>query len=251
MRRILLLGVLTIGLVGGCGTAEEGNGPITWPSGPPQVVASYGNGGGFVPYAWHLLEGPRMVVYSDGRAVADARRTLTLTSAELSDLVHGLRRQLSGLGPTVTARGATQVMDASSVTLRVRRDDQTLQSVSAYALSADLGYPDRLVQARDRLEQLAVRVLHDGAPYTSDRILLVAETRTGDEPAAAAWPQTVALPAAGADPGVRTAVLSGEAAQAVASDLPGQAWREGPWPVLQRTDGARYGVAWRYLTPEE
>lgn len=245
--------VLVTILVSACARPGPEVEPLIWSSsGEPVVVASLQVGGGFVPYAWHLMEGPRVVVYSDGRAVADSRRVLSLASDELSDLVRELRRDLSGLGPTVDAGGEMQVADAPTTTLRVRGGDGGLTSVSAYALGISRGYPARLVAARDRLENLARRTLDTGTAHTTDRLRLLLDPRSEVQDTVAAWPAGVPMPplAPGAGFEVRTADFTGAAAEA-ASMLPGQTWESGRWPLVRAPDGALYAIAWRYVGPEE
>jgi len=261
MRRILLfLLAALVGLIAACarpdddGSGGAGGEPLVWPTGPAQVLASYKVGDGFVSYSWHLMEGPRLVVYSDGRAVADSRRTLTLSSGELSALVRDLRRDLAGLGPNESASGGMQVSDAPTTVLKVRNAAGGLHSVSAYALGMMDGYPKRLAAARDRLDVLAQRVLASGTPYTSDRVRLVVEARDTADGAVRPWPVAVPLPPALADTssGVRSADLNGAAAAAAAANLPGDDWQApSPWPVLKTADGKLVAVAWRYLNPDE
>jgi hypothetical protein len=258
MRRLV---VALVGLVvlsacakpgGGPGAGPGGEPSLTWPStGAPQLVASYLVGGGFVPYGWHLMQGPRVVVYSDGLAIADSTKSLVLDARELSDLVLALREELAGFGPTATAGAEHQVADAPTTTLRVQGQNGTLTSVSAYALSEATGYSPRLVAARDRLDALSLRVLADGAAYTGETVRLVAQKLDTTDATVIAWPEGVALPPPVGDGAeLRKADLTGAEAQAVATTVPAT-WRDGPWPVLRTNDGTLYGVAWRYLVPDE
>jgi hypothetical protein len=258
MRRLL---VALVGLVVLAGCAKSGGGPgpgpggqppLTWPStGAPQLVASYQVGGGFVPYGWSLMEGPRLVVYSDGLAIAASTKSLVLDARELSDLVLALREELAGFGPTATAGAENQIADAPSTTLRVQGGDGTLTSVSAYALSEATGYSPRLVAAKDRMEALANRVLADGAAYTGQTVRLVAQKVDKTDAPVIAWPDGVALPpAVGDGTDLRKGDLTGAEATTVATTVPAT-WRDGAWPVLRTSDGALYSVAWRYLVPDE
>jgi hypothetical protein len=263
MRRRLvglgLVGILGLVVLSACGRAGGGPGsgpggdpPLTWPpTGEPQLVASYLVGGGFVPYGWHLMEGPKVVVYSDGLAIADSTKSLVLAARELSDLVLALRDELAGFGPTASAGAENQVTDAPTTTLTVQGANGTLMSVSAYALSEMTGYSPRLVAARDRLEALGRRVLADGAAYTGDTVRVVAQEQESTDATVIDWPAGVALPPpVGEGSGLRRGDLTGEQAAAVAAKVP-DTWRTGPWPVLRTADGKLYGVAWRYLVPDE
>ena len=255
----MLLAVM-VGLASACARpsgdvgGQSREGPLVWPSGQTRLVASYAVGGGFVSYSWHVMEVPRLFVYTDGHAVADSRRTLLLTATELSDLVRALRRDLSGLGASVSPSGGMQVADAPTTVLAVRNGTGALRSVSAYALGIQDGYPRQLVAARDRLEAVAKRVVAEGTAYNSDRLRLVAEPRQESGPGPVRlWPATVPVPPllAGGG-GLRTADLTGAAAANAAARLPGADWQSGgQWPLLRSADGKLYGVAWRYLLPDE
>ena len=208
-------------------------------------------GGGFVAYGYFVMEGPSLVVYSDGRAVGEAQKVLTLDQTELSQLVGGVRRDLAGLPEKVDVDAEHVIADAGTTTFEVLQPEG-LQHVSAYALSDMQGYPAKLIELRDRLEALTQRVLAEGQPYTSDRIRVVVEPR--DDAGTGTylpWPAAVPLPPPSAvGNGTRVADLTGAPAQAVAAGLPAD-WRSGPWPLLRLPDGSVAGVAWRYLTPEE
>ena len=201
------------------------------------------------------MEGPRLVVYSDGlrhrRRDEDPRRS---TPEELSDLVRALRRELDGFGPTGRRRARrTRSPTRPTTTLRVQGEDGTLTSVSAYALER----VDRLRRAAARGQGPAGGAGPPGRwptarPYTGERVRLVAQ-RLDSRRRARSSPGRPGCrcrrPSATASD-VRKADLTGAEAQAVAAKVP-DTWRAGPWPVLRTTDGKLYGVAWRYLVPDE
>jgi hypothetical protein len=194
-------------------------------------------------------------VYSDGRAVANATRTLTLTPPELSDLVRALRRDLAGQPATASPpTGGQAVADAATTVLQVRAADGSLQSVSAYALEILKGYPERLHTARARLDRLTDRVFSQGGPYTADRIRLVAEEHTGAGTGGTVqpWPAGVAVPSVvDSRLGVRQADLAGASAAAAAQALPRDEEQVGGWPLRRTNDGLLLAVSWRYLLPDE
>jgi hypothetical protein len=251
---------LAVGGLLACARAGEpgpgGVDPIVFPPGQPTLVAWYEVGGGFVPRSWSLMEGPRLVVYSDGRAVADSRRVLVLPADEVAEFIRATRADLKGLDRTVDVGAAHQIADAPTTRMTVYTGDAGLQSVSAYALGETMGYPPRLLDARDRMEALAKRVGDEGSPYSSDRLRIVLEPLVDREATVTEWPAAVPLPpllegGGKAGVGLRTAVLTGDDAAGVARALP-DAWRSGyPWPIVRLPDGTRYGVAWRYLLPDE
>jgi len=264
MRRSLGLVVLAVSavlVVAGCarsrGDASDGDssGPPISFAGPVQLVAALRFDGGFLPAGLRAIRPPRLAVYSDGRAVASASRTLTLTSPELSDLVRALRRDLAGQPATASPpTGGQAVADAATTVVQVRTADGSLQSVSAYALEILRGYPERLHAARERLDRLTGRVSSQGVPYTAERIRLVAEERTGAQTAGPVqpWPTTVPVPSVvDSQTGLRQADLAGAAAAAATQALPRDQEQVGGWPVRRTGDGLLLAVSWRYLLPDE
>src|SRR5262245_40944082 len=59
-------------------SSMQGHPAVTLPSGR-QLVALTRYEGGFVTPGWSLIQPPKIAVYADGLAVADASRTLTLS----------------------------------------------------------------------------------------------------------------------------------------------------------------------------
>jgi hypothetical protein len=212
-------------------------------------MVAFRHTGGFVPPGWTFIDAPRVVVYSDGRAVADASRVLTLSPVEVAELTRQLRRDLRGLDATVTSRQGDTVADAPSTVLQVRTATGEVQSVQAYALGIVDGYPRELVAARGRLENLAKRITTDGTVYTGARVLLVAEERS-DATVVADWPATLPVPPVNSA-GVRVADVNAADAAALLKVVPPVYELSGPWPVLRLPDGSLVGLAWRYLLPDE
>jgi hypothetical protein len=236
--------------VAGCARPAEP--PVELPSGVSLVV-EHTFVGGFVPQGYSLIEAPMLAVYSDGRAIAQASRVLTLSQSEVSELVAATRSDLSGLGPTVDVGASQHVADAPTTVLKVLDRDGNLRSVSAYALGIAQGYPDRLVAADQRMRQLADRVTRDGSPYTTTRIMLVAVERGEDgSTPILTWPPAVPVPAIiGPDSTTRRSVLAGDSAAALIQVAGHDVSTGGAWPVLRADTGLLLGVAWRYLLPDE
>ena len=260
MRRLVILVAVLGALVAGCARSpsggDGGDGGVVLPTGGAAVsVAAWRLEGGFVPAGMRAISAPRLVVYSDGRAVADAERMLTLTVRETGELVGALRHDLAGLPATATPRpGGPQVADAATSVLEVRGADGRLQSVQAYALEIVQGYPRSIYAARDRLAPLAERVARDGVPYTSDRIRLVAERReeAGAGSTVAPWPAGVPVPSTvDGQSGVRVLDLAGVQSEAAALALPRDLVQPGTWPLRRTPDGGLLAVSWRYLLPGE
>jgi hypothetical protein len=151
-RHLLLVSLGTV--LGGCArfTDDPGSGPVVLPTDPATRVASRIVAGGFVPIGYNEITPPRLAVYADGTAIADAARQLSLTSAETTDLVRGLRRDLSGLPASPKPLGKNAVADAATTTLTVLGADGKTISVSAYALGI-LHYDAALTAADERIRQ--------------------------------------------------------------------------------------------------
>ena len=261
MKRARYLALLLVATLTGCadpgpggsGGTDRADQVVVLPAGQPQLMAELSFTGGYVPASWPVIEAPRLAVYSDGRAVADVGRTLTLTLTrdELVGLVGALRRELAGLPTAVQARGRDEVYDAGSTVMVVRTAAGALQSVGAYAMGL-LEYPPAVVAASDRLKGLAERIDREGTRFTAERIRLVAEERTRAPSAGAApWPAAVAVPPPHRSQSrVRVANLSGAAVAAVTRSLPRDDRRHN-WPVRRTDDGLVLAAAWRYLLPHE
>jgi hypothetical protein len=105
---------------------------------------------------------PRLVVYGDGRTVADGKQTVHLPAGQLDSLLSGLRQDLDGLPATVHAHGAA-ISDASTVSISVRSEQGTQQTVTAMGLSAfPQAFPDRLAHAWQTLSALTTRTQQKG-----------------------------------------------------------------------------------------
>jgi hypothetical protein len=248
MRRTVaaLLGLV---LLAGCDPADPGgHAPLTWP--PGLVVASYRIFGGLAPASWGIFDEPDVVVYSDGLTVAAANLQLRLTPDEVSEVVRGLRGELSGLGPVASPSPPVLIMDAPSTTFQVREDGGNLYSVSANALTESGGFDPRLIAAKRRMEALRDRIERNGLPYVSDRVRVIAAQREQAGPTKP-WPEGVPLPPPpSAEAGVRVGVLTGDDAATLVATL-GPSPRTGNFPLLRTEDGTVYAVGWRYLLPDE
>jgi hypothetical protein len=226
---------------------------------PHALVAQLSTAGGLaggMPAA--RLAPPLLQVYADGTAIAHASTVLRLRPTELTDLVSGLRAQLAGYGAQVAMTDRSRrVLDAPDVTLGVY-DGGRLRTVTAYALGDDLGYPDRLVAARDRLAHLLLRVEENGRWYRSDTARLMVVSWVGIGPEAAPWPAGVPVPpAVPGTPDLRTADLRGaRLAAALKAWPPVVGGGPGPGPYYgsfthRLPDGAVVTARWRYLLPSE
>jgi hypothetical protein len=249
MRKLVAL--VAVAMVAACGTpTTSGGGGVTLPSGS-QLVAEWREDGGFVPPGWWEIRAPKVAVYSDGTVVSDAHLTMSIPPSEVADLVGTLRRDLAGLPSTVEAHGGNQVADASTATLTVLDASGTLRSVSAYALGIAEGYPDRLIGAREAFGRLGERAGHDGTPFSSDRIRLVASHQDASQNVVRPWPTAIPIPTRQGAGAVRVGDYHGATAAAIRREWPDDVAKGGRWPAAQTSDGQLYLVAWRYLLPHE
>ena len=84
----------------GCGRAE----PVVLP-GNTQLVAAYAIRGGFAPVSSVAIEAPTLLVYSDGRVIAEAHHVLDVGRDEVAAIVGELRSDLDGLSEVVVSAG--------------------------------------------------------------------------------------------------------------------------------------------------
>jgi hypothetical protein len=223
--------------------------PDVYTAGDPRLIVAYAERGGFQLAGTAAIAPPEVIVYSDGRVVARASRTLTLTPEELNALVNALRDQLAGHGD-VESDKAAGVLDASTSMLTVRMPEGRLHTVKAYALAAADDYPDELEDARESLAGLTERTIKDGMPYRSETVRLVTAPFNEFVDSATPWPAGVDVPDV-ERAGVREADLTGAAAQEVMKNFPAGAWNSGQWPVYALPDGNSAWVAWRFVVPGE
>ena len=142
MRRSV--GILVAGLVGGWA-----RGRLREAQGHPRDTADRRDAGRGVERGWRLvfapgdlkIRAPRVAVYSDGTAVADADRSMMLTADEVSAFVGEVGQRLAELPAKVTPSGGMTVTDVPDTVLKVLRADGATRSVTAYGLGLQRGYP--------------------------------------------------------------------------------------------------------------
>jgi hypothetical protein len=158
--------------VGGCGGGQS-SGPTEEPSAPEPSAAHVAvvrlqETGGFAG-AQARRSPPRLVVYADGRAVADGKTTARLTRERVDGLLRDLQRDLAGL-PSVVRPDGVAINDASTVGITVRTEQGTQQTVTANGLSAfPQAFPDPLVHAWRELAELTTHVQQTGTPRPATR----------------------------------------------------------------------------------
>jgi len=208
--------------------------------------------GGFIMPGLRAIRAPRLVVYGDGRAVADASRVLTLAAGDVQALMTVLDRDVAGIPSTVRPRGGVAVMDAPTSVLTVRAADGAPRRVSAAGLAELAGaYPAELTQAWSRITVLAQRVITTGSDYRADRVRLVGALAAEPTGAVRVWPAGVSVPPSAAQDGSMVLDVTGPTAAAVVRQVPRDAAASGRWPLYRTPQGKVVALAWRYLLPHE
>jgi hypothetical protein len=206
--------------------------------------------GGFLPPEWLALRAPRLVVYADGQAIADARYAQRLDRAALTDLLAHLDADLSDPAVTRTQGGGVAIMDAPSTRLSVRTDKGertvTVEALDEYPQGT---FSAALYDARQRLGGVYDAVVRAGVRYLGDRVRVVAVAAGSDSVTAKAWPIQVQAPTmSGGGPAVLT--LTGQEARDAARLLT-EGSANAPWPVYRLRAGSVVQASWRSLLPDE
>ena len=256
-RRGLFVGsaaALLASALGGC----DGT-PLATPTDAPTMrppdgtpLAVWELTGGLVGTAMLALRPPRLVVFGDGDAIADAAYRSRLDTDELQSLSSGLlgdlrssdaQKQRSAT-PSITGAPVTKVSTWSPAGVL------TFTAEGLDELKTEHVYPDVFYDARDRLATVHKAVSATAQPYLADRVRLVAMPVDGEPATVDAWPVDVALPAPDAG-ALRKADLSGDAARAVVRTLTRDLDQRGAWPAYKATTGDVVRASWRYLLPNE
>lgn len=255
-RRGLLVGsaALLASALSGC----DGT-PLTTPSESPTIrppegtpLAVWELTGGLVGTAMLALRAPRLVIFGDGDAIADAAYRSRLDPDELQSLSSGLLTDLRS-SDAQKPRTATPPIAGAPLTKVSTWSPSGVLTFSAEGLDelkTTHVYADVLYDARDRLAAVHKSVSATAQPYLADRVRLVAMPVDGEPATASAWPADVVLPPADSG-GLRTANLSADAARAVVRTLTRDLDQRGAWPAYKTTAGDTVRASWRYLLPNE
>ncbi|MFG2036900.1 hypothetical protein [Dactylosporangium sp. NPDC048998] len=271
-RRGLLAGVLTTATLSACESAPSVMPTTPTPSFDPPgdaPVAVWELTGGLSAAGTAALRPPRLVVYGDGDAIADAAYRSRLDPDQLRTLAgvlaDDLRSTAAQKKPTVTPT----ILDAPVTKVSVWSPSGTLTFTAEGLdeLKADHLYADVLYDARDRLAAVHKTVSATAQPYLATRVRVVAvlaldgtagSTGIGSPVAAdpsassstTSWPADVRLPAPDRE-GLRKADLDGDAARVAVRMLTRDLDQRGAWPVYRMPDGTVVRASWRYLLPNE
>lgn len=256
-RRGLIVGsaaALLASALGGC----EGT-PLAAPTGAPTLrppdgtpLAVWELTGGLVGTAMLALRPPRLVVFGDGDAIADAAYRSRLDADELQSLATGLIDDLRSSSAQKQRTAPTPIAGAP-VTKISTWSPSGMLTFTAEGLDefkTEHVYADVFYDARDRLAAVHKTVSATAQPYLADRVRLVAMPVDGEPATVSTWPVDVTLPAP--DRGaLRRADLTGDAARAVVRTLTRDLDQRGAWPAYRTTAGDIVRASWRYLLPNE
>ncbi|MEU7874243.1 hypothetical protein [Dactylosporangium sp. NPDC049140] len=267
-RRGLLAGLLAAATVTACDSAPSASPAPTDSFNPPQdqPLATWELTGGLTAAGIAALRPPRLVVYGDGDAIADATYHSRLDRDQLRTLANGLaddlRASVSQKKPTPTPTIADAPVTKVSVWTPTGPLAFTAEGLDE--LKPDHVYPAVLYNARDRLATVHRTVSATAQPYLATRVRVVAvpalegQAGTGSpivpdpSPTATAnpWPTGITLPSPDSE-GLRRTDLDGDAARAAVRMLTRDLDQRGAWPSYRMTDGTVVRASWRYLLPTE
>ena len=258
-RRGLFAGAAASALatvLGGCdstpGVTATTPGPSIRPPDDNTPVALWELSGGFADAAALALRAPRLVIFGDGEAIADAAYRARLDADQLESLATSLTNDLRGPDAQKKPSVTPTIADVPITKVSVWSPAGTL-SFSAEGLDelrADHRYADALYDARDRLATVHKSVSAKAQPYLAARVRVVAMPAEDGPADPAPWPTDVKLPTADAG-GIRKADLDGDAARGAVRALTRDLDQRGAWPAYRTTDGILVRASWRYLLSYE
>jgi hypothetical protein len=251
--------VLAAAATGAC-TAASGANPTDTPTQAPppdRPIASWSLTGGFTMAGVQALRPPRLVIYSDGEAIADAAYRTRLDLDDLQSLLNRLASDLRAPSASPTTSIGPSILDAPTTVLEAW-DGQAIRTISAYGLDElrqEKVYGSAWYDARDRLGQVYKTVTATAQPYLGAKVLVVAKPVVDENSGAPVlpWPTQLALPSVPdpANPDLVREDLEGQAARDAVRLLTRDLDQRGAWPTYQTADGHLVQASWRYLLPTE
>ncbi|MFB4264046.1 hypothetical protein [Nonomuraea sp. GTA35] len=206
-------------------------------------VAMWLHVGGLAASGLVAVRPPSLVVYADGRAIADATHELRLPPAEVETLVKELGRELAGQPATASPRpGTPTVYDAPATVLGVDSGGGMREVHVPHLDMTRDAYAPALAGADDRLSRLADLAAAKGRPYTNTRVRLSAQRLNAPGIDADPWPRGLPAP-----PRKETEDYKGDKARKIARLVPADGGRH----VYRTPSGEHIALSWRYLLPHE
>ena len=227
-------------------------------------VFSWDRFGGFVAPGTNPLAAPRLVLYADGTAIADATRFLRLGARTRAEIRHRAVDVLSHKANLRRRPGVPVIVDAPQTRFEAsgphKRYSGVVDALEEYR--GHRAYPKPLYDLLDDAAKLRDRVLTSGKLFRPAAVRLVVvllDPPIGPSGPAAApsdlngsvktWPAGVAVPAVDANSRTGQADLRGDAARRVVDGIGTPA--SGVWQTFRTAKGTLLQAAWRYLLPHE
>ena len=210
--------------------------------------------GGFVAPGTDPLAAPRLVVYGDGLAVADASRSLGLNPRVTAEIRIRAVAVLANPDNLRRRTGVPVIVDAPqtrfTATASRRRYTGVVDALAEYR--SYRAYPKPLYDLLDDATALRERILISGRPFRPAAVRLVVIRLDAPPPGAQGrpWPAGVAVPPLDADSRTGQANLYGRAARRVVAGI-GSAPPSATWQTFRTERGTVVQAAWRYLLPHE
>jgi hypothetical protein len=220
---------------------------------PGLPVFSWELVGGFVPPIVTMLSAPRLVVYDDHTAVADAARRLRLNGAMLAEVRFRAIEVLADPANLRRRPGAPVIADAPATRFEAlamhgaRRYRAVVEALAEYR--DQHAYPQPLYDLLDLVTELRTRILATGRPFRPAAVrLVVVRVDQANDPVGD-WPSGVPVPVLDPISGMGHEDLHGRTARRLTYAV--QATATWSWPTLRTADGTLLLAAWRYLLPHE
>jgi hypothetical protein len=219
-----------------------------------RLVFGWERFGGFVAPGTDPLAAPRLVVYGDGLAVADATRSLVVTGRVKSEIRNRAVAVLANPDNLRRRPGAPIIVDAPqtrfTATASHRRYTGVVDALEEYR--AHRAYPGPLYDLLDDAAALRDRILGTGKLFRPAAVRLVVlrlDAPIDPHTPVRSWPAGVAIPPTDADRRIGQANLHGNAARRVIAGIGTPS--SGVWQTFRTARGGLLQAAWRYLLPSE
>lgn len=205
--------------------------------------------GGFVAPGTDPLAAPRLAVYSDGLAVADATRSVWLSGRVTAEIRNRAVDVLSHPANLHRRSDVPIIVDAPQTRFTAGRHTGVIDALEEYR--GHHAYPKPLYDLLDDATALRQRVLDNGKLFRPAAVRLVVVRLDAPLPSVVVkpWPVGVAVPPIEANARTGQANVHGAAARRVIAGigLP----PSGTWQTFRTRKGAALQAAWRYLLPDE
>jgi hypothetical protein len=220
----------------------------------PSRVFSYERFGGFVGVGIGPLTAPRLVVYSDRTAIADATSVVRLRGPQPPELPKRAVTVLSHPANLRRKPGVPVIADAPSTRFRAtgpnhRPLEGVVEALEEYR--DQHAYPQPLYDLLDDALGLRAHIIERGDAYRPSAVRLVVVLIDHVDGPVKAWPAGVPVPHIGQDSRSGQADLRGGAARQVVRGIGTPPPDHGVWQAFRTPKRVLVQAAWRYLLPDE